>query len=48
MEKKTSRYIVRPPRDLASQFERRQEAKALAEEEKKRREQQLANAPVYT
>ena len=46
VEDKSSHYIVRPPRDLNSQFERRQEAKARAEEERKRREQELANAPV--
>ena len=46
VEEKASRYIVRPPRDLSSQFERRQEAKARAEEERKRRELEAANAPV--
>ena len=43
---KLSRYLVRPPRDLSSQFERRQETKASAEEERKKREIEAANAPV--
>ena len=38
MEEKTSRYVVRPPRDLSSHFERRQAAKAKEEEEKRKRE----------
>lgn len=46
MEEKTSRYVVRPPRDLSSQFERRQVAKAQAEEERKRKEAEDANAAV--
>ena len=46
MEEKSSRYVVRPPRDLSSQFVRRQEATARANEERKRREQEEANAPV--
>ena len=46
VEKKPSRYMVRPPRNLSSHFERRQEAKARAEEERKRKEEEKANAPV--
>ena len=46
VEEKPSRYLVRPPRDLSSQFERRLEAKARAEEERKKREIEAANAPV--
>lgn len=48
MEEKTSRYVVRPPRDLSSQFERRQVAKTHAEEEKKRKEAEDANCAVCT
>ena len=46
VEAKPSRYVFRPPRDLSSQFERRQEATARAIEERRRREQEKANAPV--
>ena len=46
MEEKPSRYAVRPPRDLNSQFDRRQADKACAEEERKRREAEAANAAV--
>ena len=46
MKDKKSRYPVRPPRDLNSQFERRQEEKARSDEEMKKREQEEANAPV--
>ena len=46
VEKKVSRYVVKPPRDLRSQFERRQETKARAEEEEKKKELEAANSPV--
>ena len=46
VEEKPSKYVVRPPRDLSSQFVRRQAAKQQAEEERKRREAEEAQAAV--
>ena len=46
MQERSSRYVLRPPRDLTSQFEQRLEAKARDEEERNRRELEAANAPV--
>ena len=49
MDQKRERYVVRPPRDLTSQFERRMEEKQHANikaEERKRREEEEARIAV--
>lgn len=49
VDQKRERYMVRPPRDLTSQFDRRMEEKQQAKikaEERKRREEEEARIAV--